>query len=117
MPFDFRNLDVYKRTLDFISKVDSFCKSFPKLQYFLQDQLKRAALSILTNISEGSGRWHAKDKRYFYLVSRGSVYECVAIIDSCRKVRQVSEAELSDMLNDLEDISKMLTRLAQRYSN
>ena len=117
MSFDFRKLDVYKRTLEFISKANCFCKTSPKLPFFLQNQLKRAALSILTNLAEGSGRWHSKDKRYFYLISRGSVYECVAIIDSCRKVRQGAGEETSGLLEDLLDITKMLTKLIQRFSN
>ena len=116
MPFDFRNLDVYKRTIALIAKVDLFCNDTPDIRYFFSDQLKRAALSILTNIAEGSGRWHTKDKRYFYLISRGSAYECVAIIDSYSKDRQLQEEKINEMLNDLEDISKMLTKLIQRFS-
>lgn len=116
MSFDFRALDVYRRANDLIAKISLFCDQPPKMQYFLSDKLKRAALSILTNIAEGSGRWHSKDKRYFYLISRGSAYECVAIIDVCSRVRQIDEKKEKELLNDLLDISKMLTKLIQRFS-
>jgi four helix bundle protein len=57
--FKFEKLEVYQKTLKFIDKIYSITKKFPKEEMFsLTDQLKRAALSILTNIAEGCGRYY-----------------------------------------------------------
>ena len=83
--FLFENLDIYKKSSDLCSKIIELCGGFPNGNYFLADQLKRASLSIVANIAEGSGRWHNKDKKNFYYISRGSLFECVAILGICSK--------------------------------
>jgi hypothetical protein len=55
--FDFENLKVYQRSLDYVDFVYNATKSFPKEEMFaLTDQFRRAATSICLNIAEGSGR-------------------------------------------------------------
>ncbi|MFN2247984.1 MAG: four helix bundle protein [Candidatus Promineifilaceae bacterium] len=44
------------------------------------DQIRRAALSVPTNIAEGSGRDQLKEKKYFYRIAKGSVYEIVSLL-------------------------------------
>jgi four helix bundle protein len=46
-----------------------------------KDQLRRASLSIVLNIAEGSGRFTKPAKRNFYVIAKGSVYECSALFD------------------------------------
>ncbi len=54
--FDFENLKVYQRALEYVDFVYSITKSFPKTEMFsLTDQFKRASISICLNIAEGSG--------------------------------------------------------------
>ena len=52
-----------------------------KLDRNIKDQLGRASFSIVLNIAEGSGRFSKPDRRNFFIISRGSVFECVAILD------------------------------------
>lgn len=56
MPFLFEKLDVYQKSLQFAEEISKTTDSFPKGNYYLIDQLNRAALSISTNIAEGNGR-------------------------------------------------------------
>ena len=72
------------------------------------DQLKRAAFSIMLNIAEGSGRFTKPDKRNFYIISRGSVFECVAIFDFIYDQELITKSEFDKFYQDLEEISKML---------
>ena len=53
MPFMFENLEVYKKAIDIADELSTLTESFPKGNYYLSDQLNRAALSIATNIAEG----------------------------------------------------------------
>jgi len=113
--FLFENLDIYKKSSNLCGKIIELCSGFPNGNYFLADQLKRASLSIVANIAEGSGRQYPKDKKIFYYISRGSLFECVAILDVCRKNR-LFNIELYDQLKqELTEISKMLTRLIQSF--
>ena len=111
MPFLFENLDIYQRAIGFNGGVDAACSKLPVGHYFLADQLKRAALSIAANVAEGSGRWHKNDKRNFYYFSRGSIFECVAILDVCIKNQLLDRRIVEQLKLELTEISKMLTKL------
>ena len=86
MPFLFEKLNVYQKAMEFIDQITDVTKSFPKGHYYLTDQLNRAALSIALNIAEGNGRFTKNDKKNFFIIARGSLQECVPLIDlSLRK--------------------------------
>ena len=58
MPFMFENLEVYKKSINLAQQLSACTEYFPKGNYYLSDQLNRAALSIATNIAEGNGKYH-----------------------------------------------------------
>lgn len=95
-----------------VAHVETLCRSLRSTisRPFL-DQLTRAALSIPLNIAEGNGRWHKKEKRQFLWIARGSVFECVPIIQILREKEVVSEEEYSKLYIALERMSKMLSGL------
>ena len=111
MVFMFENLDVYQKSVDLAEKVINLTDEFPKGYCFLIDQLNRASLSIATNIAEGNGRFTKKDRRNFFIIARGSVQECVPLLEIAKRKQFISDVKLSDMLNQLEVISKMLSGL------
>ena len=117
MAFPFENLEVYKRSIQFISTTDSILsRESAHLNRSIIDQLSRAALSIPLNIAEGNGRWHNGDKRNFFWISRGSAFECIPLIEILFLKGAISEGERSDLRNQIEAIAKMLTRLVQVHS-
>jgi four helix bundle protein len=59
-----------------------------KLSRGFRDQLSRASLSISLNLAEGNGRWHGGDRRQFFCIARGSVFECIPLLQLLQK-RQV----------------------------
>ncbi|PLX15011.1 MAG: four helix bundle protein [Marinilabiliales bacterium] len=102
--FDFEKLLVYKKAKEYNKEVLSFL-SEAKIDKVTNDQLRRASFSIMLNIAEITGRFTKRDRRNFYVISRGSVFECVAIFDylhdikkSTRKVLSVSPDRNSGIL-------------------
>jgi four helix bundle protein len=111
MAFLFENLDVYKKSVDFADKISSLTESFPKGNYYLSDQLNRAALSISANIAEGNGRFHKSDRINFFRIARGSGFECVPILEICKRKGLLTEEKFVSIRKELEDICKMLSGL------
>lgn len=78
--FSFEKLEVYNRALDFVDSLFSLCDAMShRLQYSLADQLRRASLSIVNNLAEGSDKRFANEKKRFYgyaLDSARSVSRC-----------------------------------------
>ena len=111
MPFIFEKLEVYQKSVDLTEKVINLTDGFPKGYYFLTDQLNRASLSIATNIAEGNGRYTKRDRRNFFIIARGSVQECIPLLEIAKRKHLISDIIISDLFNQLEVISKMLSGL------
>jgi hypothetical protein len=79
--FAFEKLLVYQKAVSFADEIASLTESFPRGYFFLADQLSRAALSIAANIAEGNGRFTKADRRNFFGIARGSVQECVPLLE------------------------------------
>ena len=111
MAFLFENLEVYKKALHLAGTISEITESFAKGNYYLMDQLNRAALSIATNIAEGNGRYHKADRINFFRIARGSAFECVPILEICTRKRLIEEKQLKTLKADLNEICKMLSGL------
>jgi len=115
MAFLFEKLEVYQKSLSFAEEVRALCSSFPAGNYDVADQLRRAALSVPANIAEANGRWHAADKRHFLIVARGSAYECVPLLDICRRSSLASPETVNPLRLKLEEVCRMLGGLVKRH--
>jgi four helix bundle protein len=85
MAFMFENLQVYQKAVDFADRIASHTENFARGYYFLVDQLNRAALSIAATLAEGNGRFTMPDRKNFFTIARGSVQECVPLIEFARR--------------------------------
>lgn len=73
---DYKELEVWKESKDLVKLIYKITESFPLSEQFgLTNQIRRAAVSIPSNIAEGLGRNHVKDTIQFLHVARGSLYE------------------------------------------
>ena len=109
--FNFENLNVYKKAIEFVKQVYLTTKGFPKEELFgLIGQLRRAAVSISLNIAEGSAQTKKGFKK-FLDIARGSVFECVAILQISQELRYIDTQKLEQLRDDLVTISKMLSGL------
>jgi four helix bundle protein len=109
--FDYEKFEVYKQSKNFFTNISGLIESNKGLNNRIADQLYRAALSIPLNIAEGAGRYSKPDKRNFYTVARGSVFECTAIIDILCDKGIISTSHKDGYYITLEEISKMLSGL------
>jgi four helix bundle protein len=117
MPFMFENLQVYQKAVDFADRIASQTESFPRGYYFLVDQLNRAALSIATNLAEGNGRFTKPDRKNFFTIARGSVQECVPLLEVAKRRGFITDADHSTLKSHLEEMAKMLSGLINGLEN
>ena len=74
--YSYKNLEAYKESKTLVKQVYTLLKQFPREeQYALCDQLRRAVISVPSNIAEGSGRTSAKDQAHFFEMAFGSLME------------------------------------------
>ncbi|HEY4326051.1 MAG TPA: four helix bundle protein [Mucilaginibacter sp.] len=105
--FDFENLEVYKKAKTFNSIVRKTILIPGSLDAATKNQLRRASLSIVLNIAEGTSRFSKPDRRNFCVIARGSVFECVAIFDMLKDDDQLSIDQFTKLYSQSEEISKM----------
>jgi len=107
----FEQLEVYQKAVSFADQVAALGEAFPRGYRFLADQLNRAALSIPANIAEGNGRFTKADPVNFFTIARGSVQECVPLLEVARQRALVGDAQAQGLRAQLEVIAKMLSGL------
>src|SRR5262249_10607484 len=111
MSFLFEKLKVYQRSLEFAQEISLFMQKPASGNGALADQLRRAATSIPINLAEGSGRWHANDKKQFFWIARGSANECVPLLRLAVNQNMISPIDYARFCSSLDLIGKMITRL------
>jgi len=79
--FAFDKLLVYQKAVDFADPICAKSDNFTRGYRFLADQLNRASLSIAASIAEGNGRFTKPDRKNFFGIARGSVHECVPLLE------------------------------------
>jgi len=110
--FDFERLEVYKKGIDFVRKVFRLIEIIPKdYQYSLGDQLKRAALSIVNNIAEGSGKISKKEKAHFYRIAMNSARECIPMFTIVKQDELQSVYNVTELREQCIYICNMLGKL------
>jgi len=114
--FDFEKFDVYVKSKQLVKEIATLIASLKNANSRLIDQLQRASLSIPLNIAEGAGRYSKADKKNFYIIARGSVFECVAIIDIIYEMGLLPEPQKADFYKKLEELSKMISGLINSQS-
>ncbi len=111
MAFAFEKLLVYQKAVDFADQVCAKSENFTRGYGFLADQLNRAALSIAANIAEGKGRFTKPDCKNFFGIARGSVQECVPLLELAFRRKLLTQVEHELLKSHLEEIARMLSGL------
>ena len=112
--FNFEDLKVYQKALDFINETYAQTEKFPKDEnYALRSQFRRASISIALNIAEGAGDSNPQFNRFLNITS-GSIKECVVCSTISKRLNYIDEqADYNNRLK-LEELSKMTSSL-QKY--
>ncbi len=91
--FNFEDLKVYRKALDFVDMVYDITEKFPKNEkYGLTSQYTRAAQSIALNIAEGAGDSDAQFNR-FIQIAKGSIKECIVCSTIAKRQNFISQKE------------------------
>jgi four helix bundle protein len=108
----FEEMPVWQKAMELAISVFKLTENLPRKEdYGLTSQIRRSALSIPGNISEGFGRKHTKDKLNFYYDSRGSLSETKNHLIYGYRVGYFTKSELEDHANLIEEIWKELNSL------
>lgn len=106
--FDFEKLTVYTMAKEFNLQIKKVVSSNESLDKNNKDQLRRASLSIVLNIAESTSRFSDADKRNFYVIARGSLIECIAILDLLKDELIISKELYLELYIKAEELSKIL---------
>ncbi len=110
--FSFEKLDVWKHSKDFTLMIYRTTESFPVTEkYGLSSQLRRAAVSVSSNIAEGSSRKGAKDQSRFYVIAFSSAIEILNQLIISNELKFLSDENYKQLRDELETITAMLNRL------
>jgi len=115
--FSFEKLDVYRKSVDFVIRIYSLTKKFPKDELFgLTNQLRRAAVSVSANIAEGSAR-SKKDFGRFLNIAKGSICECVTLLELSCHLSYIDEPTYQEREIKLIELSKMVAGLRKNLGS
>ncbi|MBL7741204.1 MAG: four helix bundle protein [Chitinophagaceae bacterium] len=107
-----KNLDVYKISLDLVKEVYQLTQSFPREEQFvLVTQLRRAAISVCSNLAEGSARHSKPEKKRFYEISRSSLVEVDTQIELSMALEYLKKNETEKMESFLGSVFRMLSKM------
>lgn len=108
--FDFERLSVYQKAELYYKHILSILTD-SRIDRSTRDQFRRASLSIVLNIAEGSGKYRKNDKKRFYVIAKGSVNECVAVLRILIIENYITKEIYHVFYEELTEIAKMLTGL------
>lgn len=111
MAFTFEKLIVYQKAVDFADRILATTEGFSRGYGFLADQLNRAAVSIAANLAEGNGRFTKPDRRHFFGIARGSIQECVPLLDLAQRRGLLPSDSHAEFRQRLEELGKMTSGL------
>ena len=108
----YQDLTVWKKSMELVKLIYSLTNRLPKEERFgLSDQLRRAAVSIPSNIAEGAGRFNTKDYVHFLRIARGSKNEIETQLLICEQIGYLSRDDISASLQLCDEISRMLNAM------
>lgn len=114
---NFKDLNVWQNSHSLCLLIYKRTQSFPKEELFvLTSQVRRATVSVTSNIAEGFSRRTLKDKRNFYIISKSSLNELESQMLIAKDLNYLSEVQFKEIEEKIIASNKMLTRLIQSVS-
>jgi four helix bundle protein len=111
MPFAVENLQIYQNALDFADEVLAATEQFPRGYGLLADQLNRASVSIAANLAVGNGRFTKPDRKHFFGIARGSILECLPLLELSARRALVDAEHHERLCARLEELGRMISGL------
>ena len=110
MPGTYQDLKVWQASMELVYQVYDFTQKFPNHEvYALTNQMRRAAISIPSNIAEGKGRSGNKELAHFLSNSRGSLHELETQVMIAAHLRYLSPDQKCVLLERIAEVGRMLS--------
>ena len=115
--YSYKNLEAYKESKTLVKQVYTLLRKFPREeQYALCDQLRRAVISVPSNIAEGLGRVSTKEQIHFLEIAYGSLREGDCQLDIAKDLAYISDDELSDVEKQIEKVAALIAGMRKQRS-
>jgi four helix bundle protein len=110
----YSDLEVWKKAIDLCEVVYQCCANFPKSEWYaLSDQMRRAAVSVPSNIAEGQARQYPSEFRQFLAVAKGSLAELDTQRIIAARLHFITEEQSANLETRITEIRKMLWALTE----
>jgi len=114
--FGYRKLIAYQKAKEVVKHTYKLLKKFPaEERYAMSDQLRRASVSISSNIAEGINRYSVKDKSHFIEMSYGSLMEVSSQFEIAEELGYITAEERLSMDQLIEEVARLLSGLQKTY--
>lgn len=116
--FGYRKLIAYQKAKEVVKCTYKLLKKFPaEERYAMCDQLRRASVSITSNIAEGVNRYSVKDKSHFIEIAYGSLMEVSSQFEIAKELNYITSEELLSMDLMVEEVARLLSGLQKTYKS
>jgi four helix bundle protein len=113
----YQDLLVWQRSMNLVESVYRLTESFPSVeQWGLVSQMRRAAISVPSNIAEGYGRQATGEYRHHLSIARGSLLELETQILLSQRLKYLKPEDADSALKEIDEISRMLATLVAKLS-
>ena len=110
-----KKLDVWKLGKELVAEIYAITENFPKTETFgITNQLRRASVSIVSNIAEGSSRNSSLERKIFYTVARSSLVEIDTQLEIALMLKFISENDIEALNPKINSLFAMLTNLIKK---
>ena len=114
--YSFEKLNVWQEAKKLVVEVYRLLDEFPKFEnYALCDQIRRAVISVPSNIAEGSGRKSLKEKNHFLEISYGSLMETYNQLLIAVALSYITEESVNIVKPSIDSVAKMINALHNKY--
>lgn len=111
----YKDLKIWQRSMDMIELIYRITEDFPSKESFgLVSQMRRAAVSVPSNIAEGYGRQSTGSYSQFLSVARGSLFELETQVEICIRLKYIHKTESEKLVAEIVEISKMISSLISK---
>ncbi len=116
MSTDYKELTAWQRSMDLVREVYRSTRSFPREELFgLSSQMRRAAVSVPSNIAEGKGRYSRKELIQFLYKARGSLMELETQIIIARDLDYLNEGTGQTLSTRTREVTRILNGLINHF--
>ena len=111
----FKNLLAYQESKKLVKNIYMLVRKFPTNENFaLSDQIRRAVVSIPSNIAEGMGRYSTKEQTHFLEIAFGSLLETSAQLDIAYDLGFITQVELAEVDKQIDIVASLLSGLRSK---